>query len=279
MLPLRMERSALHVHDFSHSRFGAPGRAVRVWLPAGYADEPERRYPVLYLQDGQNLFEAETSFLGVSWQAQTTAQKLIDKKRIEPAILVGVDNAGAHRLDDYTPVSWGGRGGSADRFGRMLTDEIKPWVDRHYRTRPDRESTGVGGASLGGLFALHMAMSRPDVFGLAAAMSPSLGWGNGEILTRIASLDERLPVRIGIDIGKREPAGARQLVRTARELLNAKGWGAHRFSKKATLRHVEAARAAHDEASWGKRFDRVLTFLFPRESRARRRRPVTAAAS
>jgi predicted alpha/beta superfamily hydrolase len=261
----------LATHHFRHSRFGVAGRAVRVWLPAGYGTEPMRHYPVLYLMDGQNLFEPQTAFGGVCWGVGDTAQKLIDKRRIEPVILVGIDNAGIHRTDDYTPVRWQGRGGAADRFGRMLTDEIKPFVDRHYRTRRDRASTGIGGASLGGLFALHTALSRPDVFGRVAAMSPTLWWGNGAVLREIAALPARPDVRIWLDIGKREARPMRQQVRRAEELLVDKGWVAHRSAKKATLRCREVARATHDERSWGRRFDRVLKFLFPPAKDAPRR--------
>ena len=253
----------LRAHRFPRSRFGVAGRIVRVWLPAGYDARPAQRYPVLYVQDGQNLFEAETAFAGVPWGIGDTAQKLIDKRRIEPLILVGIDNSGQHRTDDYTPVRWQGRGGSADEFGRMLTDEIKPFVDRHYRTRPGRESTGIAGASLGGLFALHLALSRPDVFGRAAAMSPTLWWGNAVILREIAALPHRIDVRLWIDVGKREAPPLRQQVRRAEALLVDKGWIAHRSARKATLRYREVAGGAHDERSWGKRFDRVLKFLFP----------------
>jgi predicted alpha/beta superfamily hydrolase len=261
----------LQTHHFGHSRLGVAGRTVRVWLPACYGNDHARRYPVLYLQDGQNVFEPHTAFAGVAWNAGETAQKLIDKRRIEPLILVGIDNAGRHRTDEYTPVPWQGRGGLADHFGRMLTDEIKPFVDSHYRTRPDRESTGIAGASLGGLLALHMALSRPDVFGRAAAMSPTVWWGHGALLRHVAALRSHLPVRIWIDAGKREAPPLRQHVRTLHELMLAKGWQKHRNAKKATLRHSEAALGRHDEASWGKRFDRVLKFLFPVPKRARRR--------
>lgn len=256
---------------FPASRFGVAGRTVRVWLPDGYDAEPQRRYPVLYLMDGQNLFDARTAFLGVAWDVGTTAQRAIDKRRIEPVILVGVDNSGAGRTFDYTPVPWQGRGGGADRFAHMLIDEIKPVVDRRYRTRREREATALGGASLGGLFALHTALVRADVFGAVAALSPTVWWGHGALLRLVAALRARPDVRIWLDVGKREAAPLRQHVRSARELLLAKGWVAHRTVRKATLRHAEVARGRHDEASWGKRFERVLKFLFPPEKQVRRR--------
>lgn len=263
---------------FPASRFGAAGRTVRVWLPAGYDAAPRQRYPVLYVMDGQNLFAAETAFLGVTWGIGATAQRLIDRRRIEPLLLVGVDNSGAGRTTDYTPVPWLGRGGGAERFAAMLLGEIKPFVDRHYRTRPDRASTGIAGASLGGLFALHAALQHDDTFGRAAALSPTVWWGHGAILRRIAALRERPDVRLWLDVGKREAAPLRQHVRSAKELLLAKGWVTHRSAAKATLRHSEVARGRHDEASWGKRFDRVLRFLFPPAPGATRRRRAATRA-
>lgn len=269
---------ALHVHLFARSHHGVVGRHVRVWLPQEYALDPQRRFPVLYLMDGQNVFEPDTAFAGVAWRAGETAQKLIAKSRIEAVILVGIDNSGRHRTDDYTPVPFGGEGGHADDFGRMVTDEVKPFVDAHWRTRPGREDTAIVGASLGGLFALHLALSRPDVFSRVAALSPTVWWGHGAILRRIRQLRERPPLRIWIDIGKREAPPLRQQVRTLQDLLLAKGWLKHRVTKKATLRHSEVARGRHDEASWGRRFDRVLKFLFPPPPRRRTGRRVAAIA-
>lgn len=259
---------AIHVHRFTHSRHGVAGRNVRVWLPTAYADEPGRRFPVLYVMDGQNVFTADTAFAGVSWRAGDTAQRLIDEKRIEPLILVGVDNSGAHRTDDYTPSPFLGRGGHADDFARMLIDEIKPFVDSRYRTSPDHEHTAIAGASLGGLFALYVALARPDVFSRAGALSPTVWWGHAEVLRRVAALRSAVPLRIWLDIGKREAPPLRQHVRGLAELLVTKGWKKSRVTRRATLRHTEVARGRHDEASWGKRFDRVLKFLFPPASRA-----------
>lgn len=253
----------VHVHHVAGSRHGVAGRAVRVWLPSLYHEDPTRRFPVLYLMDGQNVFEPDTAFAGIAWRAGETAQTLIDKKRIEPLILVGIDNSGRHRTDDYTPVPFHGEGGHADDFGRKLTDTIKAFVDRHYRTLPDREHTAIAGASLGGLFALHLALTRTDVFSRVAALSPTVWWGNGAMLRRIAALRTRPPLRIWIDIGKREAPPLRQQVRALQDLLLERGWTKHRVARRATLRHTEVARGRHDEASWGKRFDRVLKFLFP----------------
>ena len=187
-------------------------------------------------------------------------------------LLVAIDNSGVHRTDDYTQERWHGRGGHADDFARMLIDEIKPFVDAHYRTQPQREHTALLGSSLGGLFALQLAVSRPDVFGHVAAMSPSTFWAHGALLQRLASLPHKLPVRIWLDVGKQESPELRQQVRAVAATLQAKGWQRHRVARKAELRHVEVARARHDEVSWGKRLHRVLQFLLPPPPRQRKAR-------
>ena len=123
------------------------------------------------MQDGQNLFDPEMSFAGVAWHADETAQGLILKKKMQPLIIVAISNTG-DRLDEYTPVRSRGRGthvgggGRADEYGRMLTEELKPFIDGEYRTLPQREFTGVGGSSLGGLFALHMGFTGPISLGV-----------------------------------------------------------------------------------------------------------------
>lgn len=261
------------MHHIAGLRQGIAGRAFRVWLPAGYDDERALRFPVVYLQDGQNVFDATTAFAGVAWRAGETTQQLIDRRRLPQLMLVGIDNAGAHRTDDYTPVPHHGKGGHADAFGRLLTDVIKPFVDSHYRTLPDREHTAIAGSSLGGLFALHLALTRPDVFSRVAALSPTSWWGGGELLRRVAALHERAPLRVWLDVGKREAPALRHAVHALRDQFLAKGWTAHRTAVRATLRHAEIARGRHDEASWGRRLDRALRFLFPLPPAPRQKRP------
>lgn len=253
----------LLLHHFAHSRHGVAGRTIRVWLPPNYGEDVQRRFPVIYLLDGQNVFDDRSAFGGRSWRASETVGKLLEKRKLEPLMLVAVDNSGGHRTDDYTPERWNGRGGHADDFGGMLIDEIKSFVDARYRTKPEREATAIVGSSLGGLFALHLAMTRADVFGHVAALSPSTFWANGAVLQRLIALQGKVPVRVWIDVGKQESPSLRRQVRVAADTLRAKGWQVHRQNRRAELRHVETARSRHDEASWGKRLQRVLPFLFP----------------
>ena len=274
-----MSTESLQFHRLPRSGSKAPDRQLRVWLPHGY-DESTQRYPVLYLLDGQNLFGAKTAFGGVSWRAATTAQRLIDGGRMAPVILVGLDNAGAGRTDEYTQVAWRGRGGGSDAFARLLVDKIKPFVDRHYRTLPGHATTAVGGSSLGGLASLVLGLERPDVFGHVMAMSPTVLWGNGHLLRHVAALPRRLPVRIWLDAGKQETAKMRQGTQELAKLLVAKGWKKHRTARLASLRQIEVPKSRHDEASWGRRLDRALPFLFPpppkRASRKKNKVPASS---
>ena len=165
------------------SRLLGNRRDVWVYLPPGYRRFGRMRYPVLYLNDGQNVFDAATAFSGVEWRVDETAQQLIRKNLIEPLIIVAVANMGDDRIDEYAPT----RGviseeakrkkrskGLGRRYGEFLAQELKPYIDRKFRTRPDAESTGLGGSSLGGLLALSLGLWFPTVFTKVIAMSPSV---------------------------------------------------------------------------------------------------------
>lgn len=248
-----------------------PPRAVRIWLPPAYEHQPGRRFPVLYLMDGQNVFDGPTAVGGPGWRAGATVQRLIAAQRLQPLLLVAVDHGGPWRTDEYTPVPWHGRGGGAGAFGSLVADVVVPFVDANYRTQREPAARAIAGSSLGGLFALQLALWRPDLFGGAAALSPTVWWGEGALLRSLAALPGRLPVRIWLDAGQREGRHLRQHVRATAELLASKGWVRHRQAAQATLRHVEVPRAGHSEADWGRRLDRVLKFLFPPAPRVRRR--------
>jgi len=175
----------LVMHPEVPSRFLKSARRVAVWLPDGY-DSSSEAYPVLYLQDGQNLFDAATAAFGVEWQADETAQRLIAEKQIRAVILVGVWNT-SDRIDEYTMTqdSRMQRGGSGADYLRFLVEELKPMIDATYRTRADRMSTWIGGSSLGGLISLHACLVHPEVFGGCLALSPTLGWDDERLLKEL----------------------------------------------------------------------------------------------
>src|SRR4051794_37428938 len=176
------------------------------------------------MHDGQNLVNPEDAFGGVAWAVDETAQALTNAGEIEPLIIVGIYNAGPARIDEYTHVKSNtgrmrGQGGKADNYGRMIIEELKPFIDNEYLTKSEREFTGLGGSSLGGLVSLYLGLKRPDIFSRLAVMSPAVWWANNQIIRDVARLGERLPLRIWLDIGKREGPRIKHQVRALKEML------------------------------------------------------------
>jgi predicted alpha/beta superfamily hydrolase len=239
-------------------------RDVLVYLPAGYRRFIRRRYPVLYLQDGQNVFDAATAFGGVEWNVDETAQRLIRKRLIEPLIIVAVYNTGNDRIHEYTPtravaetgVQRNERSrGLARKYGKFLAKELKPFLDANYRTRPEAEFTGLGGSSLGGLLTMTLGLWYPDVFSRLAVMSPSVWWDDQVIVRMVEALEDKLPLRIWLDTGTNEIGWER--TRALRDALVEKGWRLYD-----DLQYTETEGAGHTESAWAARVDPMLRFLF-----------------
>jgi predicted alpha/beta superfamily hydrolase len=258
----------IRVHMGFHSTILNNDRDVLVYLPPGYDASKGKRYSVFYMHDGQNLFDGATSFIpGQEWRVDETAQALIAAGKIEPLIIVGIYNAGKERINEYTPAEDAKykMGGKADLYGRMLVEELKPFIDSHYRTK-DARHTGLGGSSLGGLVSLYVALKYPGVFGRAAVVSPSVWFANKQIVHYVEALPSKPKVRIWLDIGTKEgqtAEDAQQTVNDARLLrdtLIKKGWQVGK-----DLDYYEAEGALHNEGAWAARVERILTFLFPRK--------------
>jgi predicted alpha/beta superfamily hydrolase len=257
------------VHRNFHSRYLKSDRDVLVYLPPAYEVDRRRRYPVLYLHDGQNLFDGATSFIrGAEWQVDETAQRLIGGGGIEPLIIVGVYNSGKDRVEEYTPTADARHkvGGKADLYGRMLVEELKPFIDSEYRTRPDAKHTGLGGSSLGGLVSLYLALKYPQTFGRVAVVSPSVWWDDRIILRHVEALKRRPRLRVWLDMGTKEGGSAaeaeesRQNARALRDALVRKGW-----KEGSDLKYFEAEGAEHNERAWAARVEPMLRFLFPKK--------------
>ncbi len=242
-----------------------------VYLPPDYEKDSDRRYPVLYLQDGQNVFDGATSFIaGKEWRADETAEQLIRAGKVEPLIIVAVYNTGVDRLDEYSPAkdTTYNRGGLGDAYARMLIFDLKPMIDRDYRTLKDAANTGVGGSSLGALVSLYAGIEYSRVFGKVAAVSPAVWWADRDILTRVQALPNKQPVRIWLDTGTNEGPKRDEVVRNARELCNAlmaKGW-----KLRDDLMYLEVPGGEHNESAWAARFGSILEFLFPLRRNPRR---------
>jgi predicted alpha/beta superfamily hydrolase len=248
-------------HNFK-SEFLEEKRSFIVYLPPGYDPRAARRYPTLYLHDGQNVFDKATS-VGEEWRVDETAQALITAGEIEPLIMVGIYNTGEHRISEYTPTTLPGKGGGlADCYGRMLVEEIKPLIDRKYKTLPGAGSTGMAGSSLGGLLTIHLGLRYPTVFSRLAVLSPSVWWDQRMILGEVDSLPAKLPIRIWLDAGTAEGEEVIRDSRALKEALVKKGW-----VEGQDLAYHEAEGGQHNEASWAGRVGLFLKFLYSRKAR------------
>jgi len=243
--------------------FPAPelGGSRRLWvyLPPGYASG-ERRYPVLYMHDGQNLFDASSSFAG-EWEVDESLDTLVREGRLDGLIVIGVDHAGEGRLDEYSP--WRdrqlGKGGRGDVYAGFLVRTLKPYVDRTWRTLPDRDHTGIAGSSMGGLISLYAGLRYPEVFGRVGVFSPTLGFAARLPMRYVRAARARLPQRIYLDMGGAEsghPGQDRDLVELAQAAASALETGGFE------VRLVIDAPARHHESAWAARFPGAVLWLF-----------------
>ncbi len=241
-------------------------RDIFVYLPPSY-DWPEmrqRRYPVMYMQDGQNLFDATISYAG-EWQVDESIEMLAAEYGADAEmIVVGIPN-NAQRQQEYNPFDHPRFGkGRGNEYLRFIAETVKPEIDHHFRTLPDRENTGIAGSSMGGLISLYGFFARPDMFGAVAAFSPALWVAMPHILDFVQQAP-RLPGKLYLDAGthesNRRKTGmsisylmfhARQVVET----LASKG-----YSIGEDLLYFEDDGGAHSEVDWARRFPDALKFL------------------
>ena len=255
----------LRIHEF-RSRVFRNTRFLRVWLPPDY-DEPanqSRRYPVFYLNDGQNLFETSTAFGGVEWQVDETADRLIREGTVPPLIIVGIDNTGKDRMREYipyrsmNPMTLRAQG---RHYPDFLMKEVMPFIERNYRVATGPENTGLGGSSLGALIALYTVTAKPELIGRLLLESPSLWVANRQAIKE--SRKVRIwPERIFLAAGTAEagtPERSRTVVDDVRE-LSAIIRRAVLSEKRLQLMIAEGA--GHNEAAWAARFPEALRFLF-----------------
>jgi len=247
-------------HNNFPSQF-VKARNVVVYLPPGYDSNATRRYPVLYMHDGQNLFDRLTSAFGSEWNADETAERLITAGQMEPIIIVGPYNT-SDRIPEYTHVADPRHGGGkADDYARFLVQELKPFIDQTYRTKHEPEFTGLAGSSLGGLVSMYFGITLSNTFTRIGVISPSVWWSNKEIVTRVSNLSTKPAIKVWLDIGTNEGSTAAEEVQNTRELrdaLVAKG-----FVLNQDLRYLEVQGAGHDESAWSGRMDQIFKYLYP----------------
>ena len=259
----------LSTHSDFHSEILGSGRTVLVYTPPSYTRDPRRQFPVLYVHDGQNVFDGNTSYVpGQHWMMREAADGLVESKVIEPLLIVAVYHAGEKRIDEYTPTRSKIGGGLADLHGRMMVEELLPYVRQRYRVLPHARHTGIGGSSLGGLASLYLGLRYPSVFGKMAVMSPSVWWDNRVILRRLVLLEHAHRQKIWLDVGTaegRSPRSSTKDVRLLRDILVSRGW-----REGLNLHYLEAAGADHSERAWAARVPDMLKFLYPRKGAAGR---------
>ena len=243
-----------------------------MWLPPGI-DGRKRRHPVIYFQDGQNIFDPLTAFLGNAWHAGRTAAELIRAGEIGAPIMVGIYNTGFARMDEYAPTrgefaGWDKEScrsrGRGRAYARFVAEEVKPFIDARYPTLGGPENTSVVGSSMGGLISLYCALWYPKIFGAVGMLSPSIWWDDGAPAKFVRALRKKPPVRLWLDTGTAEPGWER--TRMFRDVLVERGW---REGEGGDLVYVEDEGAAHNEAAWAARTGPLLRWLVPKRVSAR----------
>lgn len=242
---------------------GLSPRDVTVFLPAAYEVDALQRFPVVYMHDGQNLFDAAEAAFGVEWQVDETVDRLVESGQMEPVIVVGISNT-SERIEEYTPdvdESYGG--GKGDTYLAAIVNRIKPFIDSRFRTACDRASTSMAGSSLGGLITFRAFERHPEIFGRFACLSSSFWWNDQSVLQRVSALGSQVPQRMWIDGGQLEgtasEGGLSSTLYTNRrmitELINRGAvYGSHVAS-------WEDLAGSHNEQSWARRLPSAFRFL------------------
>jgi predicted alpha/beta superfamily hydrolase len=229
-------------------------RDILVYLPPSYAHSNER-YPVLYMHDGQNLFDRATSFVD-EWGVDETMEVL--SREGHESIIVGIPNMGLERCNEYSPFEDGHRGGGCgEKYLQFLVQTLKPRIDHDFRTRTDRQHTGIMGSSMGGLISLYGFLRHPHIFGFAGVMSPSLWFANRAIFEYVAAAPF-VPGKLYLDMGTMEGPAMLADARRMCRLLMHKGYRADQY-----IQYVEDQGAGHTETAWAQRFGPALQWLLP----------------
>lgn len=254
----------LHLYPRFHSRFLPDDRDITVYLPPGYDESPDRSYPVLYMHDGQNLFDCAAADAASfakkrTWQMGEAADAAIRAGEVEPLLIVGVASAGDRRLAEYTPTAdWKLGGGEAHKYGQLLVEDLLPFIAANYRAKPGPANTGLGGSSLGGLATLYLGLRYQETFGKLAVLSPSIWWNHRAILALAGEAARHAHPRIWLNVGEGEGERAVSDADLLERKLRARGW-----RPGIDLHYEKVPGGTHDEAAWAQRVRPMLRFLFP----------------
>ena len=236
------------------------GRTRRIWiyLPPQYSADSTQRFPVFYMHDGQNLFDRATSFAG-EWQVDETLNTLATQGD-KGCIVVGVDNGGASRIDEYTayrnPTYGGGQGNA---YARFMVETLKPYIDNNFRTKPDRLNTAVGGSSLGGLISMYIATEYQQIFSKALVFSPSF-WYNDSCFTQVRNKGKQFPMRYYFMAGQNESSTLVNEMTQMTNILRNAGYTDDNFKT------IVKADGQHSEWFWAREFGDGYKWLFRAET-------------
>ena len=246
--------------SFRLPQLGGRGRRVWLYLPPGYAAARGRRYPVVYLQDGQNVFDEATSFSGEWGVDETLNQLAASGQRNAECIVVAIDNGGERRLDEYSP--WPNaeykKGGEGDQYTDFLARTLKPYIDAHYRTWPDAAHTVVAGSSMGGLIALYAGLKYPRIFGRVGVFSPATWFAKDSIMNYIERQPAPRASRFYFVAGPGESATMLPLMQQTLRALLANGMPVARIAL------VAPADGQHAEWFWRREFGPAYRWLLAR---------------
>ena len=236
-------------------------RRVRILLPACYKTTVTRRYPVLYVQDGQNLFDDHESFSGQAWHLDRIISTLVNTGQIEPLIVVAIDHAGTDRLAEFAHQnrSFAGKQVNArgSHYETFLADELKPHIDRLFLTRPEAKENALMGSSMGALVSLNIGLRRNRQFGAVVALSPSCWWNPDALKNDLQRYYKELRgLKIWFDIGGREGRYGDEVEEIAAYIAQLTG------NDEDMLRYYRDPEADHSEVAWRNRVHLPLKFLF-----------------
>jgi predicted alpha/beta superfamily hydrolase len=231
-------------------------RSLRIYLPPSYYKNSAKRYPVLYMHDGQNLFSASTAFGGVEWGVDETINRLVGTGAMDEVIVVGIDNTSG-RISEYTPccdAQYGG--GKIDQYESFIVNTVMPFINQSYRTLPGSNNTALMGSSLGGLASFYIARRNPAVFSKSGGMSSSFWWNNRAVINTVVAAVGKVPGKFYIDAGTNNDGLADTTA--MRDAMLADG-----YVQGADLYYYAAQGASHNETSWAARVELPLKYLFP----------------
>ena len=229
-------------------------RRIAVMLPHDY-DQSRKRYPVLYLQDGQNLFEFRSPF--GNWHVDRRMAELAEAG-MGDLIVVAIDHAEEERIQEFSPPGVTTFGTSFGKeYARFMAEELKPYVDQNFRTRPDRQHTGIGGSSMGGLISIYSGFIYPEVYGKMMIFSPSL-WLTPKIYFQAINFFNPFSTKIYLYAGGKESKTMVPNVQRLKSALQRKGLDGSKIEFRLSI----DPEGGHDEASWGEEFPKAVKWLF-----------------